>query len=760
MQSQLLPLSDMPEKLPLLPHSGRSSRSTHAAKALLVMASALILAGIVMVLCQCWSDLDHFDEPEKQQFDALSLFLGIPSAERLRDNLWYYTSGTHVAGINRTQAVYTRDYFRNQGISADIVEYYPWLNYPVDQRVALFNATTSEVLFEAGLKEDVIPGDPASSDPNNLPAFHGYSADGNVTGQLVYANYGSVDDFKALKAAGISVKDKIVLVRYGNLFRGLKVHGAELEGARGVLIYSDPAEDGYVQGSVYPEGPWRPESSFQRGSVQRMTVYPGDPLTPGYAATEDAPRLDPSKATNINHIPSLPLSHRDAEPLLRALKGQGKQASEVGDNWVGGLTSKGVEYWTGPSELNVNLLNKVEYKTMPIQNVIAKIPGQKHSEEAVIIGNHRDAWCAGASDPASGSAAMLEVARSFGELLKQGWQPRRTIILASWDAEEYFAVGSTEWGEDKSDWIRENVVAYLNLDGGVRGHNIQFKATPNLRPLIYDVTKRVKHPHSNKSVYDMWYERENSVQKTHRKSHKPHVGPLGSGSDYTVFLNHLGVSSVDFKFDGGSGVYHSNYDSFKWMTDFVDPDFSYHCAITQIWGALTITLADAPVLPFDVHEYAKDLHKYIDELKTRITSSSRINHTVAKRALRQLYKAADKLGTSARHIEAERRHLQKKYGERCSMIGHHRLTVCSDIRSSINSRLYKLERDFIDPMGLPGRKWYRHVLVSPGKWLGYGSQTLPALTEAVEEGDWKRFKALAKRTSEIINRAAWSLREA
>ncbi|ORX73793.1 Zn-dependent exopeptidase, partial [Linderina pennispora] len=669
-------------------------------------------------------------------------FLDIPSTEHLRDNLQYYTSGTHVAGINRTQAVYTRDYIQAQGIDAEIVEYYPWLNYPADQRVALFNATTGQVHFEAGLKEDVIPDDPASEDPNNLPAFHGYSADGNVTGQLVYANYGSHEDFKALKAAGISVKDKIVLVRYGDVFRGLKVYGAELDGARGVLIYSDPADDGYVQGPVYPEGPWRPESSFQRGSVLRLSNYPGDPLTPGYASTKDAPRIDVDKAESLNHIPSLPLSYRDAEPLLRALKGQGKPAKDVGDNWVGGLTSKGVEYWTGPSELDVNLLNKVEYKNTPIQNVIAKIPGWEESEDTVIIGNHRDAWCAGASDPSSGSAALLEVARGFGELLKQGWRPRRTIILASWDAEEYGLVGSTEWGEDKKDWIHENTVAYLNLDGGVRGHDIQFKASPNLRPLIYDVTKRVKHPHSSKSVYDVWSERDSAIQKHLSRRRKPAVGPLGSGSDYTVFLNHLGVSSIDFGFKGGSGVYHSNYDSFKWMTGFIDPDFTYHRASTQIWGALTIALADEPVLPFDARQYAKDLHKYIDDLKPSI------------RALKRLYKAAGELGTSARHIDAERRHLQKKYGDQCNMTGHHRLVVCSDIRSSINQRLYKLERDFIDPMGLPGRKWYRHVLVSPGRRLGYGSQTLPALAEAIEDADWKLFNRLVKHTAEIINRAA------
>ncbi|KAJ1948736.1 Vacuolar protein sorting-associated protein 70, partial [Linderina pennispora] len=538
-------------------------------------------------------------------FDAGKAFVAIPSTERLRENLWYYTSGTHVAGINRTQAVYTRDYFRDQGIHAEIAEYYPWLNYPVDQRVALFNATTGQVYFEAGLKEDVIPDDPASEDPNNLPAFHGYSADGNVTGQLVYANYGSHEDFKALKAAGISVKDKIVLVRYGDVFRGLKVYGAELDGARGVLIYSDPADDGYVQGPVYPEGPWRPESSFQRGSVQRLSLYPGDPLTPGYASTKDAPRIDVDKAESLNHIPSLPLSYRDAEPLLRALKGQGKPAKDVGDNWVGGLTSKGVEYWTGPSELDVNLLNKVEYKNTPIQNVIARIEGWEEPNRVVIIGNHRDAWCAGASDPSSGSAALLELSRGFGELLKQGWRPRRSIILASWDAEEYGLVGSTEWVEEHQKLLGAEAVAYVNVDVAVRGSLFYSSASPLYKSLLYSVAKEVPYVDSNQTVYQHWvgeYERE---QASRRKPHHhpgdkaPPVGPLGSGSDFTAFNDFIGVSSVDLGFSGPGSVYHSNYDSFKFAETFTDPGFKIHKTLAQVWGLLTIRLADEPLVPFN-----------------------------------------------------------------------------------------------------------------------------------------------------------------
>ncbi|KAJ1951296.1 Vacuolar protein sorting-associated protein 70 [Linderina macrospora] len=780
------------EKEQLLPDSTEIAAKTQRSCAKKVAVGLLLVAGLLAT----FGTLSELPVPECMlnhspvsstamsntttaggSLDAGSIFLGLTSTERLRENLAKYTSKTRVGGKNKEFAEYTRDCFLQLGLDTQISEYYPWLNYPVDQRVALFNATTSEVLFEAGLKEDVIPGDPASSDPNNLPAFHGYSADGNVTGQLVYANYGSVDDFKALKAAGISVKDKIVLVRYGNLFRGLKVHGAELEGARGVLIYSDPAEDGYVQGPVYPEGPWRPESSFQRGSVQRMTVYPGDPLTPGYAATEDAPRLDPSKATNINHIPSLPLSHRDAEPLLRALKGQGKQASEVGDNWVGGLTSKGVEYWTGPSELNVNLLNKVEYKTMPIQNVIGKIRGSEEPNRAIIIGNHFDSWSAGAADPASGSAALLEIAYGLGQLLKLGWRPRRTIILASWDAEEYFTVGSTEWVEDNLDWLRAEAVAYLNVDMAVAGHDFTASASPILKDILYDVTKKVHHPNSTESVYSMWAKKllgKGSVEevpsfgkKLRVKKPRPPVHPLGSGSDYTAFMAHAGISSIDMRFSGQESTYHSNYDNFNWMVQNVDPDMKYHEAITQIWGLMAIQLATDPVLDLNPVAYAKEIKQYVVQIEKMLASklhkSNKYKHkdmdAVVAKKLRHVRKAQQLLLTNARAIEQDKKRLLRVYGENCEMGSKRRQAICVHLRKQINDCTMRLERQFLNPEGIPGREWYKHILASPGRWMGYESQVFPALAEAIEDNDWKRFQQHEKKMAEILDGAAWFLRE-
>ncbi|KAJ2899501.1 Vacuolar protein sorting-associated protein 70, partial [Coemansia aciculifera] len=648
-----------------------------------------VAAALLLTLCY----VVYFTElAAPEQIDPAQLFLRIPSAELLREHLQYYASGTHVAGINRTQAVYTRDYFEAQGVDANIVQYYPWLNYPVGQRVALFNESTLAVEFEAGLTEDVVAGDAASEDPNNLPAFLGFSAHGNVTGQLVYANYGAMSDFKALKAAGISIKDKIVLVRYGGVLRGLKVQGAEQGGARGVLIYSDPADDGYCMGKVYPNGLWRPESSFQRGSVSLIQVYPGDPLTPGRPSTKDARRLDPKDAKCLTRIPSLPLSYRDAEPLLRALVGHGMNASEIAKDWVGGLTSRGVEYWTGPSTLSVNLLNHVEYKTTPIQNVIGRIPGSEEPDRAVIIGNHRDAWCAGATDPSSGSAVLLELARSFGELMKLGWRPRRTIIFASWDAEEYSLVGSTEWVEDNIDWIRADVVAYVNVDAAVMGSEFGASASPMLKDLLFSVTKQVGFPGTNETVYDAWLRQSESdvpIDGVNSTKHRaPVVDSLGSGSDYTPFMAHAGISSVNVGFGGGLGAYHSNYDSLQRMLTFIDPGFELHRAMTRICGLIVIHLADDAVLKLSAVSYAQSLRGYIRELENQVAGYS----TATKRKrLHRLRAAQRQLLTNAHLVEQSKHRLRSVYGEDCQMAGRRRRMSCRKLRKSINDRVSRLE---------------------------------------------------------------------
>ncbi|KAJ2780229.1 Vacuolar protein sorting-associated protein 70, partial [Coemansia javaensis] len=466
-------------------------------------AAALCVAVLGLAGLGWWWSRAIWPAPDGA-LDPARVLVDVLSAARLRENLEYYASGAHVGGANRSQAEHTRSHFERQGIAAEIVEYFPWMNRPVAQRVALFNASTGAVAFEARLREDRVPGDPATDDANNIPPFHGYSADGNVTGRLVYANYGSASDFAALARAGVGVRDAVVLVRYGRVPCGYKVHAAELGGARGVLVYSDPIDDGYGRGRVYPDGPWRPASSVRRDSALRQHVYPGDPLTPGRPATEHSARIDPSAAASLSRIPSLPLSYGDALPLLAALQGFGVEAAAIGRGWVGGLTSRGVQYWTGPSALAVNLLNRVAYRTTAIQNVIGRIKGREDPEQVVVIGNHRDAWCAGASDPSSGSAVLLELARALGELCRLGWRPRRTIILASWDAGEYGRVGSTEWVEEHIDWLRADAVAYVNVAAAVEGAAFGATASPALRGLLFAAAKQVAYPHTNHSIYDAW----------------------------------------------------------------------------------------------------------------------------------------------------------------------------------------------------------------------------------------------------------------
>ncbi|KAJ1943922.1 Vacuolar protein sorting-associated protein 70, partial [Linderina macrospora] len=552
------PLGYDPPELP--------SRSALQRVIIAVAASVALMLGVTIFSGASLSDclMDHStDQPAPDTYDrihASKVFFNIPSPEHLQKHLKYYTSGTHFGGRDTKAAEYTRAFFENCGIKTQVVQYYPWLGFPGHHHVTVFNATTEHVLFKAKMTEDEITSDPATQYRSNLPAFHAYSGSGNVSGALVYANYGEVGDYRALDAAGISVEGKVVLVRYGEIARGIKVQLAEQHGARGVLIYSDPSDDGYGKGKVYPDGPWRPATSIERGSVALTQIYPGDPLTPGYAATKNAPRINPKDAQNLNHIPSLPLSYQDAEPLLRTLAGHGKRANQLGDSWTGGLVSRGVEYWTGPSTLHVNMLNTVQHKQVAIQNVIGTITGTDEEDRAVIIGSHHDAWSAGATDPGSGAAALLEVARGLGELMKLGWKPRRTIILASWDATEHGLVGATEWVEANVDWMRHEVLAYLNVNSAVAGDRFTAAASPLLHDLLYQLARQIPMPHTNTSLYDAW-NRQSTDSST------PFIDTIGSGgsSDTAAFQLHAGVASLDMGFRGLAGTHNSNYDSAQWM---------------------------------------------------------------------------------------------------------------------------------------------------------------------------------------------------
>ncbi|CAO3596436.1 unnamed protein product [Absidia cylindrospora] len=548
---------------------------------------------------------------------------------------------------------------------------------------------------------------------------------GTATGPVVYANFGTLEDFQYLVDNGIDLKGTIALVRYGDSFRGLKLRAAEKFGCIGALIFSDPSDDGPIDKDHWPHlhdpkpypggGPWRSESSVQRGSVQYLSVMTGDPLTPGYAATKDAPRITPEESPGLTTIPSLPMSWKDALPLLRATQGRGIKAD---DSWRGGLDQ--VDYYSGPTEGDVVLVNHVDNKITPIWNVIGRINGTEEPDRAVIIGNHRDAWVYGAVDPSSGSAVLLETARVFGELLKTGWRPRRTIIFASWDAEEYGLVGSTEWVEDNRDWLDKEGTVYINMDTGVAGPHFSAKATPSLNQVIYQATRHVQDPRTGGSVYDAWA----NLTTTDGDEHLPKVGTLGSGSDFVGFLDYVGISSMDVRFTGDYGVYHSNYDSFHWMKTFGDPTFDYHATMARIVGVLLLRLADDRVLPLHPNDYALELKSYVDSVEA-----------YAGKELGGLRKAVKKLNKRTRRFERRLGRLQNRLDEYKGVADNDLPSVLMSRVNKANKRLTYFERGFIDPEGITSRPWFKHVVYAPSLWKGYDSSSFPAIVEAIDEKD-------------------------
>ncbi|KAI9265440.1 hypothetical protein EDC94DRAFT_517037 [Helicostylum pulchrum] len=672
--------------------------------------------------------------------------LDLPSAKRLRHYLQNYTSVPHLAGTeaDRLQAEWTRDKFTEFGIpNAEIKTYYPLLNYPVSHRLAIVSGP-EELRYVAKLKEERIDEDPSTEDPDIIPLFHGYSKNGTAKGPVIYANYGRLEDFQFLVDQGVEVEGTIALVRYGTTLRGLKIRAAAQYGCVGVLIYSDPIDDGPLDKDSeinppksYPEGPWRSASSAQRGSVSYLSLLVGDALTPGYAATENATRIKMEDSPALPTIPSLPLSWSDALPLLKATEGHGF-VNEI--DWTGGL--EGVTYFSGPSEGLVEMENIVKYNVTPVWNVLGRIEGSSEPHRAIILGNHRDSWVFGAVDPSSGSSALLEVARILGQMLQSGWRPKRTIILASWDAEEYGLIGSTEWVEDNRDWLSEEAVVYLNCDAAVSGPYFQAGASPSLNQLLYEVTSMVPDPRTGKSVYHAWGERSNA---TGIPTATPPVDVLGSGSDFTAFMDHVGVACIDMAFSGDYGVYHSVYDSFHWMEKFGDPDFKYHEAMVKVWGLLALRLADDLILPIHPVDYANELSKYVHQLYAHGAP-----HTfpALKKAVGSLVKAAASFEISLAQINQKLR----KIGDDQKLSAKWSKRV-----EKMNSRLTSFERGFIDADGIKGREWFKHVVYAPGLWTGYSGQVYPAIAEAVDEKNMPLARHAEKKAAKCMQNAQAAL---
>lgn len=702
--------------------------------------------------------LPHAGWPASEgiSYDKLKQILHVtPSAESVREWQSYYTAGPHLTGRNKSQAEWTRDKWAEFGVKSTIASYDVYLNYPVDHRLALLR--DGKVEYEASLEEDVLEEDPTTGLPEDekIPTFHGYSASGNVTAPYVYVNYGTYQDYEDLLAANVSLKGNIALIKYGGIFRGLKLKRASELGMIGGIIYSDPGDDGEVTAEngykTYPDGPARNPSSVQRGSVEYLSVAPGDPTTIGYPSLPGAPRQ--SVEGKIPDIPSIPISYVDALPLLKALNGHGPNTSSFPSAWhSGGLGYEGVHYNIGPTpdEVTLNLVNEQEYVTTPLWDAIGVINGSI-SDEVVVIGNHRDAWIAGgAADPNSGSAALMEVIRSFGTALTAGWKPARTIVFASWDGEEYGLLGSTEWVEEYLPWLSEATVAYINVDVGALGPNFQSSAAPLLNDLIYETTKDILSPNQTvygQTIFDLW-----------NASSGAHISTMGSGSDFTAFQDFAGIPSVDVRFsqaNKGAPVYHyhSNYDSLHWMDTYGDPGFVYHVAIAKVIALMAAKMVEEPVIGFSATQYAEGLAHYLEQAmkgsgpgdgkRHQMLVSDGANGAEAteeeedalKHVFAHLEDAIATFKDTASSFDAEATKLTNLVNSPKRPRSPSALTSLYKSVRSINTKYKLLERQFLYAPGLDSRSWFKHVVFAPGIWTGYAGATYPGIVEAIAEGN-------------------------
>lgn len=673
----------------------------------------------------------------------------------IANNLEKATKFAHIAGTEGSYvlAEWIQQEFANAGLEdVEMEEFQVYLNYPrVDgRRVAIVDPP--ELAWEAAVDEELAYKDPARQ---QTLVFHGHSKSGNVTGPLVYANYGSREDFKLLADSGISVEGAIVLVRYYGTQgdRALKVKAAELAGAAGCIIYSDPAQDGFVQGPAFPDGRYMPSDGVQRGAVSLMSWVVGDVLSPGFASTPNQKkRLSPEESPGLVQIPSLPLAWRDAQRLLQVLKGHG---SRVQSDWVGGVPEVS-EWWTGDqSSPKVNLMNlQDEVERQPIYNVLGRITGLEQPEKKIIVGNHRDSWCFGGVDPGSGTAAFLEVMRVFGELKSVGWRPLRTIEFASWDGEEYNLIGSTEHVEDQMEKLRKDGIAYINVDVGVSGDSFEAAGSPLFRRLLYTAMGRVSDSAVNKTLKELWDAKGKRLEG------------LGAGSDYVAFQDMAGTSSLDFSFGGEPFPYHSCYENYDWMVKFGDPDFHRHRMLGELWALILLELADSPILPFDLEVYAGEFTNYVDNLHAYAQSKgvplASTSHAAAVAArdeivnLKPLYDAAEVFRRNAAVFQSwEQIWYSTVYGS-----GGFENNMMGVRRVDHNNRLARFETNLLDLSqngGVPNRTQFKHVLFAPQTWSGYDEAFFPAIRDAIDTSDWIATQKWINRVAEIVTEASVNL---
>ena len=705
---------------------------------------AFLFSGIMI---QAQKIMGFNEARAKTQLDWEKQFDAELNARNLDTWMQFLTSHPHHVGSpqGKANAEYMAGLFRSWGYQTEIVQYDVLFPTPKTRVLELMGSKPYKAkLEEPALKEDRTSGQKAEQ----LPSYNAYSADGDVTAELVFVNRGIPADYDELERMGISVKGKIVIAKYGGSWRGIKPKVAYEHGAVGCIIYSDPEDDGYMAGDVYPQGPYRPKEGVQRGSVMDMPVYPGDPLTPGIGATKEAKRLDRSEAITIMKIPVLPISYEDALPLLQSLGGPVVPAS-----WRGGLP---ITYHVGPSKDKVHLKLQFNWDIKPLYNVIAKLPGSEFPDEWIIRGNHHDGWVNGAADPISGMVAEMEEARAIAEMVKKGYQLKRTLVYCAWDGEEPSLLGSTEWAEDHQEELRKKAVAYINSDGNSRGF-FGAGGSHTLEPFINEIADVVTDPQTGVSIKDRRY--ASAVVNADKTARTKMLGnkniklsALGAGSDWSGFLQFLGIASLNLGFggEGSGGEYHSIYDSYDHFTRFKDPGFQYGIALSKTAGRAMMRLANADVLPVDFSSFQKTVADYVAELKTLADQMRSETETENKMISEKLFDMASdplkgfrspkpkdavpylnfsNLENTMVQLKNSAEEFQKIYGNG--------MQLTAEKKKALNELLFKVERALINEKGLPRRSWYKHQIYAPGFYTGYGVKTLPGIREGIEERNWK-----------------------
>ncbi|MGD0922238.1 MAG: M28 family metallopeptidase [Terriglobia bacterium] len=735
----------------------------------LVLVVLFVMMGLVMSAAETGPAPalgGYSDEAARLEREWEAKFQAIPSPENLREYVQRMAAHPHHVGsaYDKDNAEWILARFKEWGLDAQIETFEVLFPTPKERAVELVEPTK----FVAKLQEPTVAVDPTSSQHGEqLPTYNAYSADGDVTGPLVYVNYGVPEDYERLERLGVSVKGAVVISRYGASWRGIKPKVAAEHGAIGCLIYSDPKDDGYYEGEVFPAGAFRPSDGVQRGSVMDMVIHPGDPLTPGIGATKDAKRLPLSEVKVFTKIPTLPISYGDAQPLLAALTGPVAPAE-----WRGALP---ITYRLGPGPAKVHLKVKANWDIKTIYDVIVKIPGSVYPDEWIVRGNHHDAWVNGAEDPVSAMAAEMEEARALAALLKQGWKPKRTIIYCAWDGEEEGLLGSTEWAEAHADELRQHAVAYLNTDSNGRGY-FYAGGSHTLERFVNGVARDITDPEKQIPVWKRRQlqriaEAESPEERAEARSRPDwRIGALGSGSDYTAFIDHLGVASLNLGYGGedDGGIYHSIYDDFYWYTHFSDTDFTYGRALAQTVGTAVMRLADAELLPFDFSSFADTVHKYADDLKkllkTKQDEVRERNRQIEEGVFTAtadpkkvfvppppeevppyinfapLDNALDLLTRSAERY-------QKAWAKAHENGG---AALARAPLRTVNAKLIESERQLTSPEGLPGRPWFKHQIYAPGAYTGYGVKTIPGVREAIEQKKWKEADEQVARVGKIL----------